>query len=500
MSNARILTIDQGTSSSRALVVDDRGEVLGSGQEPFRQHFPQPGWVEHDPEEIWSSTTEAIATALAAAGISASELSCVGIANQRETLVVWDRETGEPLTNAIVWQDRRSASICSQLQREGHESTIAKATGLTIDPYFTGTKLTWLLRRQPEWKERGQRGEIAAGTVDSWLVWKLTAGGSFVTDFTNASRTMLFNIRRGRWDESLCELLEVPLEALARPQSSSSAFGTTADETLGSRIPITGIAGDQQSALFGQACTTPGRAKNTYGTGAFLLADAGNEPRVSGQRLLVSLGAHTGQAGPEYVVEGSVFVAGAAVQWLRDQLGVIASAGEVEELAGSVTDSDGVTFVPAFTGLGAPYWDPDARGAVMGISRGTGKAHLARAALEAIALSSADLVAAMNHDLPTPIVELRVDGGAARNNLLMQMQADFAGVPVVRPANIETTALGAAYLAGIGAGIWANADEVGALWKPEREFEPALDPALREEKLDTWHRAISRIRGFATSP
>ena len=498
MSSARILAIDQGTSSSRAMVVDDKGAVLGIGQEAFRQHFPQPGWVEHDAEEIWSTTTEAIATAMAGAGISARELSCIGITNQRETVVVWDRLTGEPLTNAIVWQDRRTASICSELERGGHEGAIARATGLTIDPYFSGTKLTWLLRRHPEWQERCRRGEVAAGTVDAWLTWKLTGGASFVTDFTNASRTMLFNIRRGRWDESLCELFEVPLEALPRPQASISAFGSTAEATLGTPVPITGVAGDQQAALFGQACLKPGLAKNTYGTGAFLLAHAGNEPRVSEQKLLVSLGANTGQGGPEYVVEGSVFVAGAAVQWLRDQLGLIASAAEVEELAAETPDSGGVTFVPAFTGLGAPYWDPDARGAVLGISRGTGKAQLARAALEAIALSSADLVAAMNGDLPEPISEIRVDGGASRNNLLMQMQADLSGLPVIRPTNIETTALGAAYLAGIGAGVWANADEVGGLWTPEREFEPTMEPAQREEKLDTWHRAISRIRGFAT--
>jgi glycerol kinase len=497
MSTARILAIDQGTTTSRALVVDERGTVLGIGQEAFRQHFPLPDRVEHDPLDIWSSTTEAIATALAGAGIAARELSCIGVTNQRETLVVWDRATGEPLTNAIVWQDRRTATMCAGLQRDGHEPAIAHATGLTIDPYFTSTKLAWLLREHPEWQERGANGEIAAGTVDAWLMWKLTGGALHASDFTNASRTMLFNIRRGRWDAELCRLFDVPQEMLPRAQPSIGTFGVTADEALGARVPITGVAGDQQAALFGQACAAPGQAKNTYGTGAFLLAPAGQEPRESKQRLLVSLGANTGQSGPEYVIEGSVFVAGAAIQWLRDQVGAIETAAESEDLAASVSDTGGVVFVPAFTGLGAPYWDAEARGAVLGLTRGSGRAQIARAALEAIALSCADLVAAMNEDLPQPISELRVDGGAARNNLLMQMQADLAGITVVRPINTETTALGAAYLAGIGAGVWANSEEVGALWQPERTFEPAMEPAQRDEKLETWHRALSRVRGFA---
>ncbi len=413
--------------------------------------------------------------------------------------MAWDRESGEPVAPAIVWQDRRTAERCDELRAAGNEEMVARLSGLTIDPYFTGTKLAWLLESDRALREMADAGTLAVGTVDSWLLWKLTAGAVHATDFTNASRTMLFNIRRGRWDSELCEMLGVPTGILPHAAPSMTTFGYSDGSILGARIPIMGMAGDQQSALFGQACTRAGLAKNTYGTGAFLLANAGSEPRVSENRLLVSLGANTGKAGPEYVVEGSVFVAGAAVQWLRDELGIISSATESESLAGSVEDTGGVTFLPAFTGLGAPHWKAEARGAILGLTRGTTAAHIARAALEAIALSSADLLEAMNRDLPTPVTELRVDGGASANNLLMQMQADVAGLPVVRPTNVETTAMGAAYLAGIAAGVWAGTDEVGGLWRPERTFEPRISDDERREKLGSWHAAINRITASATA-
>ncbi len=419
MKGARILAIDQGTTSSRALVVDELANVLGAGQMAFPQYYPEPGRVEHDADEIWSSTQEAIATALAGASVSASELTAIGITNQRETLVGWNRESGDPVARAIVWQDRRTAEQCEQLRSDGHEEMVARLSGLTIDPYFTGTKLSWLLNSDRALRDMADAGTLAVGTVDSWLLWKLTGGAVHATDFTNASRTMLFNIRRGRWDDELCAMLDVPPGILPHPAPSMTTFGYSDSDVLGARIPIMGIAGDQQSALFGQACTRPGLAKNTYGTGAFLLASAGSQPRVSENRLLVSLGANTGKGGPEYVVEGSVFVAGAAIQWLRDELGIISSATESESLAGSVADSGGVTFVPAFTGLGAPYWDAEARGAILGLTRGTTAAHVARAALEAIALSSADL---LGGDEPRP--PIAGDRAASRRRGLGKQPSD----------------------------------------------------------------------------
>jgi glycerol kinase len=495
-----ILSIDQGTTSSRALVVDQAGRVVGAGQEPFPQIYPQPGWVEHNPIDIWESTQAAIGTALAAANAHVGDVAAIGIANQRETLVVWDRDSGEPVANAIVWQDRRTAPICDELREAGHEGTVAAATGLSLDPYFTGTKLTWLLRERPELRERAELGEILAGTVDSWLIWQLTGGGSdavHATDFTNASRTLLFNIRKGRWDDELCELFEVPRAMLPKARPSRASFGRTSADVMGASIPITGVAGDQQAALFGQVCTRAGQAKCTYGTGAFLLSPAGTRPVQSKHRLLVSLGPNTGAAGPEYVLEGSIFVAGAVVEWLRDGLGLFERSGDVEALAASVADTGGVTFVPAFTGLGAPHWDPNARGTLMGLTRGSTSAHIARAALEAVALSTAELVGAMNADLAEAVAELRVDGGASRNDLLMQMQADIAGIPVVRPTNVETTAMGAAYLAGLGTGIWSDTDEVGELWQAERTFEPNMTESERTERLAAWHRAVERARGWA---
>jgi glycerol kinase len=492
-----ILAIDQGTTSSRALVVDAAGEIAGLGQQPFQQHYPQPGWVEHDPEDIWESTLESVTIALAQAGLTPGDLDAIGLTNQRETVVTWDRETGQPLGNAIVWQDRRTAGICEDLRSAGHEETARKLTGLKLDPYFSGTKLTWLLRHDEAVRERAAAGTLAAGTVDSWLIWKLTGGKRHVTDYTNASRTLLFNINRGRWDDSLCDLFEVPRAVLPAAQPSRSLFGTTDESVFGARVPITGVAGDQQAALFGQGGFAMGPAKNTYGTGCFLLANAGKRPVHSEGGLLTSIGGGAGPAGPDYVLEGSVFIAGALVQWLRDEIGVINHSAEIEPLAASVPDNGGVAIVPAFTGLGAPDWDPHARGAIMGITRGTTKAHIARAALEAIALSSAELIEVMNESLPEPITELRVDGGASQNNLLMQMQADFAGIPVLRPTSTETTGLGAAYIAGLEVGIWSSLEEVGELWRAERVFEPRMGPAERHTRLRQWRRAVERTLGWA---
>ncbi|MFN8617246.1 MAG: glycerol kinase GlpK [Dehalococcoidia bacterium] len=493
-----VLAIDQGTTSSRALVVDADGQIVGAGQQAFTQHFPQPGWVEHDPEEIWTTTIESIGIALAQAGLNARELAAVGVTNQRETVVVWDRRTGEPLHNAIVWQDRRTAAICEGYRAAGHEAAVARATGLKLDPYFSATKLTWLLQSNPDLRQRAASGEIAAGTVDSWLVWKLTGGQRHVTDFTNASRTLLFNVNRGRWDDTLCDLFQVPRAMLPQAQPSRSLFGTTAEDVMGARLPITGIAGDQQAALFGQGGFAPGIAKNTYGTGSFLLANAGPKPVHSGAGLLSSIGAGAGPSGPEYVLEGSVFVGGALVQWLRDELRLVPRSEDIEELAASAPDSGGVMIVPAFTGLGAPDWDPHARGAILGLTRGTSAAHIARAALEAIALSSAELLEVMDNELPGRVAELRVDGGAARNDLLMQLQADYAGVPVERPVNIETTALGAAYLAGLEAGVWSSNEEVQELRETERVFEPRLSSAERHSHLANWRRAVERTLAWAT--
>lgn len=490
---AFILAIDQGTTSSRALVVDEGGRVRGSGQRPFTQHFPRPGWVEHEPEEIWTSTEAAIAVALAEAGLAFGELTVIGITNQRETAIAWDRTTGEARGRAIVWQDRRTTDACDRLRAAGHEALIQQRTGLTIDPYFSGTKFAWMLRNDPALRRVAESGGVALGTVDSWLLWKLTAGAVHATDCTNASRTLLWDIEASRWDEELCGLLGVPSAALPVVQASGSPFGYTSEARFGARVPILAVAGDQQSALFGQGCMAPGQAKNTYGTGCFLLAHSGGEARRSRNRLLTTRAASAEGEAAAYALEGSVFVAGSLVQWLRDELGIIDESADIEALAASVTDCAGVTIVPAFTGLGAPYWDARARGGIFGLTRGTTKAHIARAALEAIALSSAELIEAMEADLGAPIRELRVDGGAARNDLLMQMQADFSGVPVTRPANIETTALGAAYLAGIEAGVWPSAAEVAGLNVAERRFEPRLDAGERTAKLERWRGAVGRV-------
>ncbi len=487
-----ILAIDQGTTSSRALVVDGTGTVVSSGQRPFTQHFPSPGEVEHDPEEIWSSTLDAIRAALHGASLAPRDIAAIGITNQRETTIAWDRATGAPIGAAIVWQDRRTEPACAALRAAGHEPLVHQRTGLTIDPYFSGTKIAWMLEHWPGLRASAERGEALFGTVDSWLIWKLTAGRAHLTDTTNASRTLLLGLESARWDGELCDLLGVPTAALPEVLPSAASFGTTDAAVLGAAIPIRAVAGDQQSALFGQGCVAPGQAKNTYGTGCFLLAHAGRSAHLSRNRLLTTHAVSL-DGEPRFALEGSVFVAGSLIQWLRDELGIIQSSDEVETLALTVPDTAGVTIVPAFTGLGAPHWDASARGAILGLTRGAGKAHIARAALEAIALSSAELVLAMESDLGTPLRELRVDGGAARNNLLMQLQADLSGLPVIRPQNVETTAMGAAYIAGIGAGLWANDTETAALAQVDRIFEPSITAVQRAGRLDLWRQSVAHV-------
>ncbi len=469
--SALILALDQGTTSSRSMLFDQRGQLVASAQQEFTQHFPQPGWVEHDPEEIWLTQSATMREVLARAQVSPTQISAIGIANQRETTVLWERASGRALAPAIVWQDRRTAAACAALIQAGHEPAVTRLTGLRLDPYFSATKLRWLLEHVPDGLQRAARGELAFGTMDSWLVHKLTLGRAHVTDATNASRTLLYELATGRWSSALLQLFGIPAACLPTLLNSSlsPAHAPLAD-LGGTAVPITGIAGDQQAALFGQACFRPGMAKNTYGTGCFLLMNTGSKPQVSQHQLLSTVAWDCGAR--SYALEGSVFSGGAVVQWLRDGLGLIASASEVEALANRVADSDGVFLVPAFTGLGAPYWDPHARGAIVGLTRGSSSAHLARAALEAIAFQSAEVLQAMRQDAAQPILELRVDGGASANNTLMQFQADILGVPVVRPAVTETTALGAAYLAGLGCGVWESVEELSATWQVERRFEP----------------------------
>jgi glycerol kinase len=491
-----ILAFDQGTTSSRAIAFGHDGGVLGVAQQEFRQIFPRPGWVEHDPGEIWRTQRDVASQALANARLSPSEVGAIGITNQRETTVLWERATGRPVANAIVWQDRRTASRCDALRQAGHEAMFTSRTGLVLDAYFSGTKLAWLLDNVAGARERAERGELAFGTVDSWLAWQLSGGAAHVTDASNASRTLLFNIHTLDWDDELLALLAIPRGVLPRVVPSSGQFATTACEGLPAGIAIAAIAGDQQAALFGQACHRPGMAKNTYGTGCFLLMNTGAKPAASRHRLLATVGWQRAGA-TSYALEGSVFVAGAAVQWLRDGLGLIESAAQVEELASSVPDTGDVFFVPALSGLGAPYWDPHARGAIVGLTRGTTRAHLARAALEAIAFQSAELIEAMAADSGIALTELRVDGGATANNLLMQMQANLLGVPVVRPRVTETTALGAAYLAGLACGFWKDEAEIAALWSRERVFEPALSREAAGAKLARWKRAVERSREWA---
>ena len=491
-----VLALDQGTTSSRAIVFDRSGSVVATAQREFRQIFPRPGWVEHDPREIWASQLAVAHEALAVAGAGSSDVAAIGITNQRETTLVWDKSSGEPVGNAIVWQDRRTAEQCERMKAEGLEPLFTRRTGLVLDPYFAATKLAWILGTDAPLRSRAQRGELAFGTVDSWLVWKLTGGSVHVTDVTNASRTLLFDIHTLDWDDELAGRFDIPRAMLPQVVPSSAAVAHTDAALFGAKIPIAGIAGDQQAALFGQRCVRPGMVKNTYGTGCFMLMFTGAEP-VASQRRLVSTVAWRTQSELGYALEGSVFVAGAAIQWLRDGLGVIARASDIDALAASVPDAGGTYFVPALAGMGAPYWDPHARGTIVGITRGVTKAHLARATLEAIAFQSAELIEAMAQDSGLALTELRVDGGATASNLLMQMQADLLGVPVVRPKVTETTALGAAYLAGLATAFWRDEAEIAALWARDRVFDPMVGRDAARARLAGWKRAVERARNWA---
>lgn len=490
-----ILSLDQGTTSSRAILFDQAGEIRSIAQKEFRQIFPRPGWVEHDGDEIWASQAGVAAEALARAGMTAADIACIGITNQRETTLVWERRTGRPVCNAIVWQDRRTAPLCERLKAEGVEPLFRERTGLVLDPYFSGTKLAWILDSDPALRRRAETGELAFGTVDTWLLWNLTGGAVHATDATNASRTLLCDIRRCAWDEELLQILRIPLAMLPEIRSSSERYGETAAGIFARPVPITGIAGDQQAALFGQSCTRPGMVKNTYGTGCFMLMHTGKRLVHSRNNLISTIACKIGEE-IEYALEGSVFVAGAAVQWLRDGLGIIRSSAEVEALAASVPDNGGIYLVPAFTGLGAPHWDPYARGTIVGLTRGSTAAHIARAALESIAFQSGDLVSAMVDDAGIDLAELRVDGGATANNLLMQFQADLLGAPVVRPHISETTALGAAFLAGLAQGVWRDRDEIAGKWQGERTFLPSADQERIRQLRSRWSRALQCAKGW----
>jgi glycerol kinase len=491
-----ILALDQGTTSSRAIVFDRGGAIKAVAQKEFRQIFPQPGWVEHNANEIWETQMGVAAEAVTRAGIAARDIAAIGITNQRETTVVWNRASGKPVCNAIVWQDRRTAALCDELKAQGREDCFAAKTGLVLDAYFSGTKLRWILDNVAGARALAEAGELAFGTIDSWLVWKLSGGKSHLTDASNASRTLLFNIHTGDWDDELLQVLNIPRAVLPQVVASSGVLAETSAELFASRIPIAGIAGDQQAALFGQRCVEPGMVKNTYGTGCFMLMHTGRKPVHTRNKLLTTT-AWRIDGRDEYALEGSVFIAGAAVQWLRDSLGIIRTAAEVESLAASVPGNGGVYFVPAFAGLGSPHWDPYARGAIVGLTRGTGAAHIARAALESIAYQTADVLRAMEADAGIRLGELRVDGGATQNNLLMQFQADVLGVRVVRPKVFETTALGAAYLAGLAVGYWQDAGEIAAQWQTDRAFEPAMSREQAADLMEKWSRALSRAKQWA---
>ncbi|MDP9202060.1 MAG: glycerol kinase GlpK [Gemmatimonadota bacterium] len=491
-----ILALDQGTTSSRAIVFNHAGSIVAVAQKEFRQIFPKPGWVEHDPRDIWSTQAAVAAEALTKANVSAADVAAIGITNQRETTVVWDRATGQPICNAIVWQDRRTASICDRLRGRKLDRLIRRKTGLVIDAYFSATKVQWILQNVKGARARAKAGELAFGTVDSWLVWNLTSGKVHATDASNASRTMLFDITKGDWDDDLLNLFDVPRSMLPEVRSSSEVYGVTT--LLGSPIPIAGIAGDQQAALFGQACTKPGMAKNTYGTGCFMLMNTGTKRITSKNNLLTTVAWRIGGR-TEYALEGSIFIAGAVVQWLRDGLEFFRSAAEVEELAARVSDTGGVYLVPAFAGLGAPHWDQYARGTIVGLTRGTTKAHIARAALEGIVLQVMDVLKAMEADAGIKLRELRVDGGASANDLLMQLQADLLNVPVVRPKVAETTALGAAYLAGLAVGYWKSQADIARQWQADKRFTPAMKPAARNRIAKGWARALSRAKAWEES-
>jgi glycerol kinase len=490
-----ILALDQGTTSSRAIVFDHGGSIRAAAQKEFKQIFPHSGWVEHDPEEIWSSQISTVREVLQKTGLRATDVAAIGITNQRETTLVWDRKTGTPIYNAIVWQDRRTAKFCDELKAAGHSELIQSRAGLVIDAYFSGSKLRWILDNVPGARERARKGELAFGTVDSWLIWKLTNGAHHVTDVTNASRTMLFSLSSGMWDDELLQILNVPREVLPEVRSSSEVYGETASGLFDSPVKIAGIAGDQQAALFGQNCFSRGLAKNTYGTGCFMLMNIGEEPMVSKNKLITTV-AWKENGRTDFALEGSVFIGGAVVQWLRDGLGIIKSSAEIEKLAASVPDCGGVYLVPAFAGLGAPHWDQYARGTITGLTRGTTSGHIARAALEGIAFQVGDILEVMKQDSGVPMNELRVDGGACANDLLMQFQADILQVPVVRPKVIETTALGAAYLAGLAAGFWKNRDDVTRAWKVDRVFEPSKSADEANHRRKRWKEALNRARDW----
>ena len=492
---ANILALDQGTTSSRAILFDHSGAVVAVAQREFPQIFPKPGWVEHDPKEIWASQIAVAAEALARSQTGAAGVAAIGITNQRETTVVWDRQTGEPVCNAIVWQDRRTADRCDALKAAGFEMLVRQRTGLVIDAYFSGTKLAWILDNVPGARAKAEAGTLAFGTVDSWLVWQLTGGRVHVTDVSNASRTMLFNIHTLTWDEELLRMLDVPASLLPEVRPSSEVYGRVSGGLGLDGVPVGGIAGDQQAALFGQMCVKPGMAKNTYGTGCFLLQNTGDRPVESEHRLLTTVAWQVGGR-TEYALEGSVFIGGAVVQWLRDGLGLIQHSQDVERLAASVPDNGGVYLVPAFAGLGAPHWDAYARGTIVGLTRGSTAGHLARAALESIAYQVGDLLDAVQRDAGIALGELRVDGGAARNDMLMQFQADLLGVPVVRPTVTETTAIGAAYLAGLAVGFWASPEEIASQWQAERRFEPSMAASDVERLRGRWHDALGRATGW----
>ena len=486
-----ILALDQGTSSSRAIVFDSQGKIKATSQKEFTQIFPKPGWVEHNPMEIWSSQASVIAEAITSIGINGHNIAGIGITNQRETTIVWDAETGEPVYNAIVWQDRRTSRFCDRLKKKGLTETIRNKTGLIIDAYFSATKVHWILENVPGARQRADAGKLKFGTVDTWLVWMLTRGEVHVTDVSNASRTMLFNIHTLEWDKELLELFNIPVSMMPEVRSSSEIYGYTKETIFACEVPIGGIAGDQQAALFGQMCTEPGSVKNTYGTGCFLLMNSGEKPIMSENNLLTTIAWKIGNT-VNYALEGSIFVAGSVVQWLRDGLGIIRTSKEVEKLATSVPDNGGVYFVPALTGLGAPHWDQYAKGSIYGITRGTTAGHIARAALEGVAFQTMDIVRAMEKDAGCPLKELKVDGGATANNLMMQFQADILGTSVIRPKVTETTALGAAYLAGLAVGYWESIDHIKSQWGVEREFTPQADEETVQNLRDGWADAIRR--------
>ena len=486
-----ILALDQGTTSSRAIVFDHNGQIKSVAQKEFTQYFPQPGWVEHNPNEIWSSQASVIAEAISAIDINGLDIAGIGITNQRETTIVWDVDTEEPIYNAIVWQDRRTSEFCDELKAQGLTDKIHEKTGLIIDAYFSGTKIKWILDNVPGARKRAEMGKLRFGNVDSWLVWRLTRGEVHVTDVSNASRTMLFNIHDLKWDEELMELLDIPMSMMPEVKSSSEVYGHTKTTIFAHEVPISGIAGDQQAALFGQMCIEPGSIKNTYGTGCFVMLNTGNKPVMSKNNLLTTIAWKIGD-NVVYALESSIYVGGSVVQWLRDGLGFITSSSEIEDLASTVPDSGGVYFVPALTGLAAPYWDQYARGTIIGITRGTTRAHIARAALDGIAFQTYDIAQAMAKDMNASLTELKVDGGASRNNLLMQSQADLLGIKVVRPRITETTALGAAYLAGLAVGFWKNIDDIKNQWQVERCFEPIADSDTVEAAKAGWADAIGR--------